>query len=141
MIVESSTIAQVRELFGSALSITLTHGAQLNTDDTDLLQYTFKHFLDRCSNSQLHQILTAPDALLGLLKVLDAILSTHKKMINLVKYLVELLGRTFENAPTSPAAEEKLLFFRIAQRAFEENKENTDLVKDLIAVAPHFIAK
>lgn len=62
-------------------------------------------------------------------------------MINLVKYLVETLGRTYEDAVTAPEAAEKELFFRIAKRAFEENKENTDLVKDLIGVAPHFIAK
>lgn len=79
--------------------------------------------------------------MLRLLQLLDAILSTNKKMINLVKYLVEMLGRTFEDAVTAPEQAEKELFFRIANRAFEENKENTDLVKDLIGVAPHFIAQ
>lgn len=137
----SSPVEDAGKIFSLAIDTGLKHGAELNTDDTDLLQYTFKYFLERCSNQDLYKLITAPQALLRLLQLLDAILSTHKKMINLVKYLVETLGRTYEDAVTAPEAAEKELFFRIAKRAFEENKENTDLVKDLIGVAPHFIAK
>lgn len=60
-------------------------------------------------------------------------------MVNLVKYVVEIVGLVFEG-PKQPAIspEDKANFFAILALAFERYPENGDLMKELLKVCPLF---
>ncbi len=113
--------------------------AALNTDDTDVIQYSFKYFIDSVEASTIGSILASEDILSKMLAILLDILKTNKKMINLVQYLVDMLTKCMENRGTIAITNKtRDLFVQISKIGFEENKENGDLMKELISVGPHF---
>ena len=61
-------------------------------------------------------------------------------MINLVKYLVELLARMVEFGFNFDSDQIKV-FVEVMRIGYTQNKENGDLMKDLIKVAPFFTAE
>jgi hypothetical protein len=136
----SQNLTYLNIYVGDLLTQLLDHSSKLNTDDTDMIQYSLKYFLESTEPKMLKDILSSPKTLLNLLKVLSDILTNNKKMVNLVKYLVEILGTGFDGQSVKPGTEERLIFHKVIETAFKENKENGDVMKELIKVAPYFCA-
>lgn len=66
-------------------------------------------------------------------------LTRNKKMINLVKYVVEILGLIFEGQqPPFISQVDKENFFEILSLSLTEYPENGDLIKELLRVCPLF---
>ncbi len=107
-----------------------------------MLQYSLKYFIESVKGSSLGKIVTkaCSDGAPHILDILLSILSTNKKMINLVKYLVELLARMVEFGFNFDSDQIKV-FVEVMRIGYTQNKENGDLMKDLIKVAPFFTAE
>jgi len=116
--------------------------AALSVDDTDVLQYSLKHFIESVKGNALGKIVTkaCSNGSPHILDILLSILSVNKKMINLVKYLVEMLSRMVEFGFNFDSEKIKV-FVEVVRIGYTQNKENGDLMKDLIKVAPHFTAE
>lgn len=114
----------------------------LSVDDTDVLQYSLKYFIESVKGNCLGKIITS--ACSGnsphILDILLSILSVNKKMINLVKYLVEMLAKMVEFGVEFDT-EKVNVFAEVVRIGYTYYKENGDLMKDLIQVAPHFTAE
>ena len=126
---------------GDILTLMLDNGDKMNTDDTDMLQYSLKYVLEGVTPKTLQELLGQGKTLLNLLKVLSEILLKNKKMVNLVKYLVEILGTGFDGKTITPGTEERIIFHKVIETAFIQNKENGEVMKELIMVGPYFCAK
>lgn len=103
-----------------------------------MLQYSLKYLLESAEQKVLSKVLAQEASLHSILTVLLNILQTNKKMINLVQYLVDLLTKSMDSRTDHVDLKARSMFMQIAKLGFEENKENGDLMKELISVAPHF---
>ena len=139
---KASNEAELEKYIRLVFDKLLHSDAALSVDDTDVLQYSLKYFIESVRGDSLGKILTR--ACSGesphILDILLSILSVHKKMINLVRYLVEMLARMVEFGFDFDSEKVKA-FAEVLRIGYTSNKENGDLMKDLIKVAPHFTAE
>lgn len=137
----SSTSEQAGRMLRLAIETGLKHGTQLNQEDTDLLEYTFKYSIERFSSQDWVQLGSQEKIVSKLLQLLDSILSTNKKLVNLVKYIFEILSQVTQSSQRILTSEENCLFQKLAKQSFRFTKPNPDFMKDLIRVAVCFMTK
>lgn len=133
----------VTEYAKSVLSLLETRPAELNSDDTDIIQHSLAAFRKMIEIDSSLVALIVPEAKVAkqLMEVLLSILTTHKKMVNLIQYMVDILSVYFDGTSRKVTDEERKLFTSIIDVGFSQNRENSDIMKELIRVAPRFCSE
>lgn len=134
---------EIRGFHLKLLNLLSTHPAELNTDDTDMIQHGLAALRKMIEiNPKIVEIIV-PDQSVAkkIMELLLSILRVHKKMVNLIQYLVDILSTYIDCSERAASSEERVLFRSIIEVGFRENKENSDVMKELIRVAPRFCSE
>ena len=89
----------------------------LNTDDTDMIQYSLAAIRNSVEkdNTIVTVIFSDSASVTLMMKILMDILKVHKKMLNLIQYLVDILGVYFEDTQRQVNDEQRTLLQRYHQ--------------------------
>lgn len=134
---------EISQYASKILDLLQKQAGALNTDDTDSIQYSLSAIRNsiEVDNTLVTVALPSSASVTSMMAVLLSILKEHKKMVNLIQYMVDILGVYFENGERQVSAEQKALFKEIIETGFTFNKENGDVMKELIRVAPRFCSE
>lgn len=124
-------------------SLLTTKADILNTDDTDMIQHTLSNLRLAIEADNSLVALVIPDANVAknIMEILLSILTKYKKMVNLIQYMVDMLSVYFDGTTRTVTAEESELFRSILEIGFTQNKDNSDIMKELIRVAAKFCSE
>ena len=137
------TTEEITQYAQSILQLLVQHSSSLNLDDTDALQYTLAAVrnLVEANNALVTVALPDSESVTRMMTLLLSILREHKKMVNLIQYMVDVLGIYFDSSERSVTPEQRLLFLSIIETGFTTSKDNGDVMKELVRVAPRFCSE
>ena len=139
----SWTKDEITKYSSSLLKLLKEQAVILNTDDTDMIQYSLGAIRDSIEADSSLVTVVLPDtaSVTSMMEILLSILKVHKKMVNLIQFFVDILGIYFDGAQRLVTPEQRSLFKQIIGTGYSENKENGDVMKELIRVAPRFCSE
>lgn len=137
------SIEEISKYSNSIVELLLKQSSSLNADDTDSIQYSLAALRNsiEAENSLVTVALPESSSVTNMMTVLLGIFKQHKKMVNLIQYMVDILGIYFDSTERVVTAEQRSLFTEIIETGYTQSKENGDVMKELVRVAPRFFSE
>jgi hypothetical protein len=137
------SIEEISKYSNSIVDLLLKQSSSLNADDTDSIQYSLAALRNsiEADNSLVTVALPESSSVTNMMTVLLGIFKQHKKMVNLIQYMVDILGIYFDSTERVVTAEQRSLFTEIIETGYTQSKENGDVMKELVRVAPRFFSE